>query len=525
MSSLLHQFILQQAEHRPTSLALGYRGQWLDYRQLAWQVTRAAAGLLTLGLARQQRVAVYLDKRPEAVVSYFATTLAGGVFVPVNPVLKSGQAAHILNDCQAQILVTNKARWQQLAQWPLAGLQQVILVDESANPDPRLHGWGELPAPEQDAPALPLVLETDVAAIFYTSGSTGMPKGVVLSHRNMVLGAESVAQYLDSRASDRLLAVQPLSFDYGFSQLTIAFSSGAGCYLMEYLFPRDILTTVAEQQITGLALVPPLWIKLANLDWPEGVGRSLRYFTNTGGCLPQATLAVLRDRLPGAAPFLMYGLTEAFRSCYLPPAEIDRRPGSFGKAIPNAEILVINQDGQPCGPHEPGELVHRGGLVSLGYWNDPQKTAERFKPLPDGLSALPRPELAVWSGDIVTRDEAGYLYFVGRNDEMIKTSGYRVSPAEIEDVCYRSGAIDEVVALGIAHPELGQAIVLVAVSRLAPAETEAALRRFCSRELANYMQPVAIVFQPELARNGNGKIDRKALEARYQDYFQQETAS
>ena len=255
-------------------------------------------------------------------------------------------------------------------------------------------------------------------AILYTSGSTGKPKGVVLSHRNMVAGAKSVASYLGNRADDTLLAALPLSFDAGFSQLTTAFHVGARVVLLNYLLPKDVLKAMEREKVTGLTAVPPLYIQLTQLDWPEAIKQHLRYFANTGGRMPRETLDQLRARVPAAQPFLMYGLTEAFRSTFLPPEEVDRRPDSIGKAIPNAEILVLREDGSECAPDEPGELVHRGALVGLGYWGDPEKTAERYKLLPGGtqgrLPGLQLPEYAVFSGDTVRRDAEGFLYFIGR---------------------------------------------------------------------------------------------------------------
>jgi acyl-CoA ligase (AMP-forming) (exosortase A-associated) len=286
--------------------------------------------------------------------------------------------------------------------------------------------------------ALHACIDSDVAAILYTSGSTGRPKGVVLSHRNLVAGATSVASYLHNNADDTLLAVLPLSFDAGFSQLTTAFLVGARVVLLNYLLPRDVLQAMVRERVTGLTAVPPLYLQLVGLTWPESIADHLRYFANTGGRMPRETLDQLRARVPAAKPYLMYGLTEAFRSTYLPPEEVDRRPDSIGKAIPNAEILVLRDDGSPCEVDEPGELVHRGALVGMGYWNDIEKTAERYKPLPvhaPGREAgLVLPEIAVFSGDTVRQDEDGFLYFIGRRDEMMKTSGYRVSPTEVEEI-------------------------------------------------------------------------------------------
>ena len=273
---------------------------------------------------------------------------------------------------------------------------------------------------------------------------------------------------------------------------------------------------------TGGAAVPPLWNQLVGLVGPAAAARSLRYITNTGGAMPRATTAGLRSALPDTLVFLMYGLTEAFRSTFLPPELVDERPDSIGKAIPNAEILVVNEQGELCGPGEPGELVHRGALVAMGYWNDPAKTAERFKPCPGQAGELPITELAVWSGDRVQRDEDGFLYFISRQDEMIKTSGYRVSPTEVEEVVYASGLVAGAAALGLPHPTLGQAIMLVVTHADAaadPVDLEAALLAHCRRELPNFMVPGAIVIRDTMPHNQNGKIDRRALTEQYQDIF------
>jgi len=364
-----------------------------------------------------------------------------------------------------------------------------------------------------------------MAACLYASGWTGKPRGVVLSHKNMLTGAVSVSTYLENTADDRLLAVLPFSFDYGLSQLTTAFRVGASVVLLDYLFPRDVVRTVEAEKITGLAAVPPVWIQVADLEWPASVTEHLRYITNSGGRMPRATLDKLRKALPKTRPFLMYGLTEAFRGTYLPPDQIDLRPDSMGKAIPNAEILVVRADGTACAPDEPGELVQRGSLVALGYWNDPEKTAERFKPLPGQRAELPITELAVWSGDTVRQDAEGFLYFVGRRDEMIKTSGYRVSPTEVEEVIYGSGLVGDAVAFGAPHPTLGEAIVLVASApspQPSPAgagEGAEALLAYCKQHMPNYMVPSRIEWLDTLPRNPNGKFDRPQLASRFKGIF------
>lgn len=515
MHSLLPHLVLGRAHTRPDDAALRFRDQTQSYSQLAECVQRTAAGLIGLGLGKLERVAVYLPKQLETVAAFFGANLAGGVFVPVNALLKAEQVGHILRDCNCRVLVTSAARAREL-QATLAtcpDLRTLVIVDGTSNdsahaPIPTV-SWSDL---QRAAPAAGhRVIDTDMAAILYTSGSTGRPKGVVLSHRNMVTGAASVVEYLENRPADRLLAVLPFSFDYGFSQLSTAFLSGASVVLMDYLFARDVIALVARERITGLAGVPPLWVQLAELPWPAEARATLRYITNSGGAMPGATLAKLRAALPKTQPYLMYGLTEAFRSTYLPPVEVDRRPDSIGKAIPNAEILVVRPDGSACDADEPGELVHRGSLVALGYWNDPEKTAERYKPVPGQDPGLVLPELAVWSGDTVRRDSEGFLYFIGRRDEMIKTSGYRVSPTEVEEVIYATGMVRDAVAVGVPHPALGQAIVIVASAALdVPPDAERLLQA-CREKLPTFMHPTRVEWREALPRNPNGKFDRKAL--------------
>lgn len=526
-STLLHHLIERSARIAPQSPALTYGNTTTSYEDLQQRVQGFAAGLLGLGLQRTDRVAIYLEKREETVVASFGAPAAGGVFVPLNPLLKPEQAMFIMNDCSVRILVTSPERLALLA--PVLDrcpdLRHVIVTSGSAAALPTL------PAPLQavrwqDLSGVPAraahrVIDSDLVAILYTSGSTGKPKGVVLSHRNMVTGAKSVASYLDNGPQDTLLAALPLSFDAGFSQLTTAFHVGARVVLQNYLFPRDVLKALERERVTGLTAVPPLYIQLAQQEWPESIDGHLRYFANTGGRMPLETLALLRQRVPKARPFLMYGLTEAFRSTYLPPEEVDRRPDSIGKAIPSAEILVLRDDGTPCAANEPGELVHRGALVGQGYWNDPEKTAERYKLLspqaPGRSPALQLPEYAVFSGDTVRQDEEGFLYFIGRRDEMIKTSGYRVSPTEVEEMLYATRLVGECMAFGVDHPVLGQAIQVIATPAGGSSALDLeALNLECRNRMPAYMVPAGIEERAgPLPRNPNGKIDRKLLVAEW----------
>lgn len=490
------------------------------YSELADMIERFAGGLMACGLSRQGRVAHYADKSIEGVAVLFGTCRAGGVMVPVNPLLKPEQIGYILRDCNVAVLVTTAPRLATLA--PILSscpdLRQVVVLGPTS---PRQPAASPVQITVQPFGVFTSaggrsrrhrVIDTDIAAILYTSGSTGHPKGVVLSHRNMVAGAQSVASYLGNCSTDRILAALPLSFDYGLSQLTTAFLAGATAVLHNYLLPADAVRALTRQRITGLAAVPPLWLQLTSVSWPDAAGEHLRYFTNSGGALPTTTLAALRQRMPKARPYLMYGLTEAFRSTYLPPEAIDSRPTSMGKAIPNAEILVLRADGSPCVDDEPGELVHRGALVALGYWNDPARTAERFRPLPRRDIGVVLQEIAVWSGDTVRRDQEGFLYFVGRHDEMIKSSGYRISPTEVEEAVYRTGLVSEAAAIGVEHASLGQAIVLVARPHQERTPDTDALLSACRKLLPGFMMPTYVDWLThDLPRNANGKIDRQLL--------------
>lgn len=528
MPSLVFEMITASTRRTPNAGALREGGRQMSYEELQAEISKAASLFLGLELQRSERVAVYLEKRLDTVTAMFGASAAGGVFVPVNPLLKPEQVGHILIDCNVRILVTSPERLELLR--PVLAhcrdLRAIVLVGD--RPAESVDGlevvnWGErLNVPERPPFR---AIDGDMAAILYTSGSTGRPKGVVLSHRNIVAGAESVSQYLENAPSDRVLSVLPLSFDYGLNQLTTAFRVGACAVLMNYLMPKDVIRAVEREKITGLAAVPPLWVQLAKMEWPDSVTEHLRYITNSGGHMPKPTLDALRAKLPKTRPFLMYGLTEAFRSTYLHPEELDRRPDSMGKAIPNAEILVVHEDGTPCAAGEPGELVHRGVHVALGYWNDPEKTAERYKPAPGQLAGLVVPELAVWSGDTVKMDEEGFLYFIGRRDEMIKTSGYRVSPSEVEEVVYATGLVAEVAATGVDHPVLGQAVVLVIYAPNGGSDVADRLLTECKQKLPGFMVPTKIETRADpLPRNPNGKIDRKKLLADLAGLFEENTA-
>ena len=525
MIQTIHQLVKVQAQIRPYCPAIGEKKRWLTYAHLNEEIETLARSLLSLGLNKSERVAIFLPKCFECVISIFSTSAAGGIFVPINPVLKPLQVGHILSDCSATILITNKARYETLKTVLPPSIKYILLTDDSDEypSSSSVLSWSQLHTLALRDQFLPDILETDTAAIFYTSGSTGPAKGVTLTQRNLILGAQSVAQYLDSSSSDRLLLALPISFDYGFSQLTVSFLSGGSCYLFEYLFATELIKVVQKQSITGLALVPTAWNQLANLEWPKEASQSLRYITNSGGALLEEILKKLIKQMPDVKPFLMYGLTESFRSCYLPPEQALKRPTSIGKAIPNAKVFIINTHGEECEPHEQGELVHAGPLVAQGYWGNKEMTERRFKATPNRLKEVPSEQLAVWSGDIVTKDEEGYMYFVGRNDDMIKTSGYRVSPNEIESVICKHDSVSDIVAFGVPHKKLGQGIVTLITVKSAeqPSDLLLSIKRFCALHLPNYMTPQHIGFCLEIPKNPNGKHNKTVLKKQYENVFQE----
>lgn len=500
----LPQLLFRSADRRGAAIALRDERVALSYTDLAQRVRSHAAQMRRIGLRDQGRVAVLLEKSVEACALLYAAMHAGAIAVPLNPKLKPPQVGYILRDCGAELLYTTATRLREL-QPELAGLDlRVICIDEAGLP------------PDADLAAPPpwRRIDADPAALLYTSGSTGQPKGVIVSHRNLVAGCRAVNEYLGTHEDDVILAMLPISFDAGLSQVSTGLAVGARVVLHTPMMAQSTARLVEEHRVTAMTAVPPMWSLLVQANW-DGIdtGR-VRLFANTGGHMSESLLGRLRGIFPKASPYLMYGLTEAFRSTYLEPAEVDRRPGSIGKAIPGAEILVLREDGSPCAAGEAGELVHRGALVALGYWNAPEKTAERFRPLPGpGICGGRIPEYAVWSGDLVKRDEEGFLYFVGRRDEQIKTSGYRISPTELESQIGRFGFVRDVAVFGVPAGDIGHQIYAV-LSPAAGAPDEAAWRAALEAEsrkqLPSYMMPRFLVL-PELPRSPNGKIDRPAL--------------
>ncbi|MEO9600718.1 acyl-CoA ligase (AMP-forming), exosortase A system-associated [Parasphingorhabdus sp.] len=488
----------------PNADALMTRSGRLSYKMLNHRVGLLAAWLLGQGAAKGDRVATWLPKTELACVMPLAAARAGLLHVPINPLLKQAQVAHIVADSGAKLLISNAGRLRTLADSEISSdcvlFEDKIVANELET----------IATPMEPAAATTDV--NDLVAILYTSGSTGRPKGVMLSHANLSLGARSVADYLKLSADDRTICVLPLSFDYGQNQLLSTWAAGGCAVPLDYLTPRDVLKVCAREKITTLAAVPPLWVQLVEHEWPVDAVASMRRLTNSGGALTRTLVKQLRTIFgPETDIYAMYGLTEAFRSTYLEPSLIDANPTSMGTAIPYAEILVVDEDGTLAGPDKAGELVHCGPLVAQGYWNDPERTAQRFKAAPE---ASEYGGTAVYSGDTVKRNRDGLLYFIGRDDSMIKSSGNRISPTEIEEAAVQSGFIAEAAALGVPDERLGHAIRLFARPIELGSETDAIaerLAKYLKQNLPNFMHPRDIILLSEFPKNPNGKLDRNAL--------------
>jgi acyl-CoA ligase (AMP-forming) (exosortase A-associated) len=511
---LLYQLIDKPAAQSPKAQALVMGDRKWDYETLAKEqnsFAHAASKILNKG----SRVGVWLSKSFEAVVASFGSTKSGHIFVPINPVLKAAQARHIINDCDIELIIISKERLLKLESElrDCPSVKTIVVVGKGDLPilqDLMVLSWNDFCQDgEYEAENL---TTNDVAAIFYTSGSTGLPKGVVVPHRSLTSGASAVATYLNHHSNDRILAAMPLSFDAGFSQLTSSFIVGACCILLDYLYPSEVIRKIKDEKITGLTGVPPFWTQMSGVKWGDESIQSLRYFATTGGRMSRELLHKIRSLTPKSRPYLMYGLTEAFRSTYLSPDQIDNKIDSIGTAMSGQTVYVARPDGTKCKPNEVGELVHIGSTVCLGYWKNQTATNKVFKSICHASEGVLLKETAVFSGDQAVADEEGYLYFVARKDEMIKSSGYRISPVEIEDGVLSTGLVDDVIAFGVADDKIGQRISIVIHSKEDSENLETKLRDVFRDIFPSYMIPHEIYIEGSpLLRNPNGKIHRKLI--------------
>jgi acyl-CoA ligase (AMP-forming) (exosortase A-associated) len=495
-------------------------GRSFTYGELNIASNRLARAMLQMGLTRGERVGVFLDHSMEQVFCFYGVSKADGVTVPINSLLLGDQVNHIASDCKIYGLVTDSERLQRirehLSSWSY--LRFIILQGQPpgwlnhlpvtvANYDSIVSGESSTELPPSAA------IGKDLACLLYTSGSTGRPKGVMISHDNLLAGANIVTSYLGNIPEDRLLGVLPLSFDYGLNQVVGSALLGMTYVMKSFRFPVELVNVLQKEKITGFAGIPTIWLLLLQKGSPvfKKQFSDLRYISNSGGFLPPNAIEQLREVFPKTRIFLMYGLTEAFRSTYLPPEEVGQRPTSIGKAIPGCEILVVDKQGRLCGPGEVGELVHRGPTVSLGYWGDLEKTEKVFRPnhfLPEGMQNTER---IVFSGDQVKKDEEGYLYFVGREDHMIKCYGHRISPSEIEDVLYATGKVKLAAAIGVPDPVRGQSIKLFVVPQNGELLTDEIILEISAEKLPPFMVPRSVEIRSDLPKTPTGKIDLPRL--------------
>ena len=478
------------AERLGAAPAVIERSGVTDYAALAARAGGVAAGLAARGVASGDPVAVLLDRGADAAAVTLGVMAAGGIALTVNEALRPRQIEQVLERSGTRWLVTATAMLARLPR-PLATTATVI--DATTLPS---RGALEPIARASD----------DIAQIIYTSGSTGQPKGVMISHGNLLAVARITAAYLGITDRDRIASLLPFAFVYGFNQLLCAIATGAALVIETSPLAQQVVAVLRDRAVTVLAAVPPLWHQLLGAEgFTAAPLPALRVMTNAGGRLPVERVRAVRRAQPGAALFLMYGLTEALRSTFLDPAEVDRHPDSIGKPIAETEILVLRDDGSPCGVDEVGELVHAGPTVTLGYWNDPDGTALTFRPHPSRPGAR-----VVHSGDLVRRDAEGFLYHVGRKDRMIKSLGYRVSPDEVAEALYASQLVAEAAVLGEPDDQRGQRIVAFVV--LAPGATMQRLGAWCRAELPRHLQPARFAVRDALPRNASGKLDLQALQ-------------
>lgn len=509
----VEQFLRESAARSARKTALIAGKQRLTFADVDRMSDRLAAALLSRGIARGDRVVVFMENSWEAVVAIFAILKAGAVFSPVNPSVKAEKLAFILDNCRAAGIVTQArlAGTAASAMMEAASVRLVVLAGGDEAPPARgcLRFEDAVTSTRLMPPPAPAGIDLDLAMLVYTSGSTGFPKGVMMTHQNVVAAAGSITTYLENREDDVILGVLPISFDYGLYQVLMAMKVGATLVIEKsFAFPQAILNRMTEEKVTGLPLVPTMAAMLLQMgDLTPDRFPHLRYITNTAAALPPAHIARLQELFPSARLYSMYGLTECKRCTYLPPEELPRRPASVGIAIPGTEAYVVDEAGNRVGPGVVGELVIRGPHVMKGYWENPEATDKALRPGPFAW------EKVLYTGDFFRADEDGFLYFVGRKDDIIKTRGEKVAPKEVENVLYALAGITEAVVVGVPDPILGHAVkAIVAVSPEARLKEQDIIRH-CARHLEDFMVPKRIEFRDALPKTESGKISRRLIEA------------
>ena len=493
---MLHDYLAHSARKHPDKIALVCGSQRLTYSQIDEQSDALAHRLAAAGVQRGDRVIVFADNTAETVISFWGVLKANAVVSIVNPQTKKDKLAYLLRDCRPAALISEPRLKPVFGDAAAAcpSLKTVILSEE-------IQDLPAGPAPRRQC------IDIDLAAIIYTSGSTGDPKGVMLTHRNMLTAATSISTYLEIQEDEVILDVLPLAFDYGLYQMIMAFRMGARVVLEKsFAYPAQVLKLIASERITGFPGVPTIFAILAEMkSLREFDLSSIRYVTNTAAALPVKHILMLKDMFPGARIYSMYGLTECKRCTYLPPADLDRKPTSVGIAIPNTEMWIVDEDGNKVGPNVVGQLVIRGATVMKGYWEKPEATAKKLKPGP-----LPG-EQVLYTGDYCSMDEEGYLYFVGRMDDIIKSRGEKVAPKEVEAALMNISGVKEAAVIGVPDEALGQAVKAYVVFENGFFIPEREIQKECQRRLEGFMVPKHVAIVPELPKTDTGKIRKIGL--------------
>ena len=517
---LVNRFLERSAACVPEKTAVVFDGGRYSYASLERAANRLGHLLRTNGVVRGDRVVIHLGNGVDAVASVFAVSKASAAFVPVAPQTRPERLAYLLNDCRASALITTAqgAAAVLATTAPLPHLRVLLVIDSdaegcvggirivAATRAILFEGGPSGTAIGSEAPPAQQNIDLDLAAVMYTSGSTGRPKGVMLTHLNVASAAASIIQYLTNTADDVILNVLPMSHGYGLYQALTAVKVGATLVIeRSFAYPHAVLSALEREKATGFALVPTIVSTMTKIDLHKYDLSSLRYITSAAAALPVERIRRLRVLLPHVSLFSMYGLTECQRVSFLSPDEIDARPNSVGKGMPNEEVYIADEQGRPVGPGVVGELVVRGAHVMHGYWNLPEETARRLRPGP-----LPHQRL-LFTGDLFRMDEEGYLYFVARSDDIIKTGGEKVCPREVEDVLYRLEAVEEAAVVGVPDETLGQVVKAIVALKAGASLTAAHVRRHCTRHLEPWMVPSVVDFIAALPHTASGKIDMRAL--------------
>ncbi len=517
--AIIESFLEESARRLPGKTALVCGRRRLTYGELDALANRLARGLIARGIRRGDRVAVFLPNSVEAVVSIFATLKAGAAFVMINPLTKAGKLAYVLKNSRAVaiILPGRKLAMIEPLRDNLPHLHHLICTGNGRAADAnggsvdfdRLVEAHVGKAGDAEKPVVESAAD-DLAAVIYTSGSTGRPKGVMHSHQNIVAAIDSIAEYLENHEDDVILNVLSLSFGYGLTQLLTAAKTGATLVLEEsFTYPHAVMKRFEEEQVSGFAMVPTIAAILLQMDLTKYDLSRVRYLTNAGAALPRTHAAALRNILPQARIFLMYGQTECIRASFLPPEMVDTRPDSVGRGMPGVEVYIVDENGRRAEPGVVGELVVRGANVMRGYWELPEETEQSLRPCPESESGSGAGQKVLYTGDLFVADEGGFLYFVSRKDDIIKTRGEKVSPKEVENVLHSHPDIVEAVVFGMPDDILGEAIHAAVVLREGRRLLQREVLRYCSRHLEDFMVPRAVVFHDSLAKTPNGKIDKQ----------------